>query len=273
MVSVHLCQPDAAKSCAACCGIYNYAGNTRAALVRRFEYRSGLMALARRGELSLDDYRSAVRRREDGKRIYKTIYSCEFAGFVDDTRRRVGCMLHPMVTGGDDLRDVSFYGREICEGHFCPSYQNLAMNEALCVIDVIDDWYLYGVVITDIDFVKTFFRLAQNSLGEEISLEAVKTSPVLRGVLRGYFSLKTAWPYRDVSKPRFGKYYFAGEEYAVDRIDYGKLGADVSPFDPVFLSLSSCFASKDELDRAEGTIDNLIKGFCHAYERSHREHY
>ncbi len=273
MVNVHLCQPDATKSCAACCGIYNYVENTRPALMRRFEYRGLLMAGVRAGTLSLDEYRSAVRHREDGKRIFKTIYSCEFAGFVDDSRQRVGCMLHPMVTGGCDLREVSFYGREICDGHFCPSYQKLAANEALCVISCIDDWYLYGSVITDIDFVKSFFRLAQNRLGEEISPEALKASPGLARILKSYFSLKLDWTFRDTARPRFGKYYFVGEEYAVDRIDYESLRADIPPYDSIFLSLSSSFASKDELDRATTTIDNLLKGFCHEYERSHREHH
>lgn len=273
MVRTHLCQPDAAKSCAACCGIYNYVENTRHALVRRFEYRGALMARVRSGALSLDEYRVAVRHREDGRRIYKTIYSCEFAGFVDESRKRVGCMLHPMVTGGCDLRDNSFYGRDICDGHFCPSYQKLTENEALCVLAAVDDWYLYGSVITDIDFVKAFFRFTQNSLGEEISPEVVKASPALTGIMREYFSLKTTWPFRDISKPRFGKYYFVGEEYAIDRIDYEKLGAAVPEYDPVFLSLSSCFIAKDELDRATGTIDNLFKGFCHEYDRSHREHH
>ncbi|MFY9399505.1 MAG: hypothetical protein WAR22_14185 [Desulfomonilia bacterium] len=273
MVNIHLCQPDASKSCAACCGIYNYVQNTRESLVQRFRYRSALMAKVRDGRLSLDDYRDIVRRREDGRRIFKTIYSCEFVGFIGGAEKRVGCMLHPMTTGGCDLRENSFYGREICDGHFCPSYQKLDPNEVLCVLSTIDDWYLYGTVITDIDFVKTFFRLVQNALGVEIPPEAIETSPELRRLLGEYFSLKLTWPFRDTSRPRFGKYYFVGEEYAIDRIDYDALGLEPGPYDPVFLSLSSRFSSKDELDRATRTIDNLFKGFCHAYERLHREHH
>ncbi len=273
MTDIHLCQPDSCKSCAACCGIYNYVRNTRAELVSRFEYRGRLMAKVRSGELSLDGYRDIVRRREDGRRIYKTIYTCEFAGFLDEARKRVGCMLHPMVTGGSDLRVHSFYGQEICDGHFCPSYQKLNNNEAMSVMNVVDDWYLFGSVITDIDFVKTFFTIVQNTLGEEIAPASVEASPLLKEILHGYFSLKVTWPFRDVSRPRFGKYYFVGEEYDIDRIDYQRLGASVPPYDPIFLSLSSLFKTKDELDRANTTIDKLIKGFCDEYGRTHNAHH
>jgi hypothetical protein len=268
MVDIHLCQPDACKSCAACCGIYNYVENTREHLVKRFEYRTALMDRVRSGELSLEGYSSAIRHREDGRRIFKTIYACEYVGFLNSERTRVGCMLHPMVTGGEDLRIHSFYGREICDGHFCPSYQKISPNEGAVVLATIDHWYLYGAVITDIDFVKTFFTLAQNALGEEIRPEKVARNPVLAGMLKEYFSLKVTWPFRDTSKPRFGKYYFVGEEYDIDRIDYARLGSGVPVYDPIFLSLASSFATKDDLDRAVTKIDTLIKGFCHEYGRS-----
>ena len=273
MVGIHLCQPDACVSCAACCGIYNLVENTRPALVKRFEYRNALMEKVRAGGLSLEDYREVVRRREDGRRIFKTIYACEFVGFLNPDGTRVGCLLHPMVTGGEDLRVHSFYGREICDGHFCPSYQKLNPNEAQIVLDTVDDWYLYGAVITDIDFVKTFFSLVQNALGEEIRVARVRGNGLLVRILKEYFSLKTSWPFRDTSKPRFGKYYFVGEEYDIDRIDYARLGVEVPAFDPIFLSLASSFAAKDDLDRAVTTIDTLIKGFCHEYRRSdHEDH-
>ncbi len=120
-------------------------------------------------------------------------------------------------------------------------------------------------MITDIDFIKTFFCLVQNSLGEEVSMRKVSASPRLKEILADYFCLKVSWPFRDNSKPRFGKYYFVGEEYDIDRIDYDSLGAEVPVYDPIFLSLASSFSSKDELDRACTKIDTLVKGFCDEY--------
>ncbi len=272
MVNIHLCQPDSTKSCAACCGIYNYADNTRASLLKRFDYRTRLFSKVRRTEITLDVYRDAIRHREDAKRIYKTIYTCEFVGFVNADRSRVGCMLHPLANNGNDQRHESFYGKEICEGHFCPSYQKLTTNEALTVLACLDDWYLYGSVITDIDFVKTFFRIVQDNLGAEILPRQVESNTTLIAMLRSYFSLKVRWPYRDTTRPRFGKYYFVGEEYDIDRIDYDRLGCEPPAYDPIFLSLSSSFAARKDLEQAITNLDNLIEGFCHEYTRTDRIH-
>ena len=69
----------------------------------------------------------------------------------------VGCLLHPMVNNGKDLREHSFYGKELCASHECPSYIYLTEEEKKSVIYGADDWYIYGLVITDIDFVKGYF--------------------------------------------------------------------------------------------------------------------
>jgi len=271
MVDIHLCQPDKTKSCAACCGIYNYVENTRASLVNRFNYRTNLFSKVRRLEITIDDYRDIIRHRENSKRIYKTIYTCEFVGFLNENRTRVGCMLHPASNNNKDLREISFYGRDICEGHFCPSYQKLTKNEALTVIASLDDWYLYGSVITDIDFVKTFFRIVQDTIGEEISPDVVQADSSLIEILQKYYALKEMWPHRDTTRPRFGKYYFVGEEYDIDRIDYKGLHAEISLYDPIFLSLSSRFKSREELDKAERWMDLLVEGFCNEYKRADRK--
>ncbi len=265
MCEIHLCQPQGNKSCAACCGIYNYVDNSRDALEARLRRRTQLFGAVRAGSLTIDQYREAIRRREDQKRIYTTIYTCEFVGFVDEARRRVGCMLHPIPNGGLDQRDISFYGREICEGHFCPSYQKLTPDEARIVIDTIDDWYLYGCVITDIDFVKTFLKLVQDRLGETVNPLRLRRARAAQEILSTYFELKVNWPYRDKGRPRFGKYYFVGEDYDIDRIDYARLGADISAYDAIFLSLSSHFSTPAELASAEARLEGLIDGFCHAY--------
>lgn len=270
MTDIHLCQPDPTKSCAACCGIYNYVENTRDALAQRFLFRTGLFSRVRENRMSIGDYREIVRHRENAKRIYATIYTCEFVGFVDGARRRVGCMLHPLGNDGNDLRALSFYGRDICEGHFCPSYQKLENHEVRILLAALDDWYLYGAVITDIDYVKTFFHIAQNMLGETIDIKKAESSHALLDIVRRYCGLKVSWPYRDTSRPRFGKYYFVGEEYEIARIDYEALGADHSPYDAMFASLSTSFKNKDELDRANLVLHDLMEDFCSAYGQAHR---
>ena len=268
MLDIHLCQPGGKKSCAACCGIYNYADNLKHSLLKRFAYRSQIFSKVRAGSLALDAYRDIVRHREDGKRIYRTIYTCEFVGFLNRAKTKVGCMLHPLQNQGRDLREKSFYGRDLCEGHFCPSYEKLCAHEARIVIDSIEDWYLYGAVITDIDYVKAFFKIVQDVLGEEVQPGRIKDNPRLQSFLEEYFGLKTAWPFRDTARPRFGKYYFVGEEYAIHRIDYATLDAGPSSYDPILLSLSSHFTTRQDLDVANSMLDVIIEGFIREYGRS-----
>jgi len=272
MTGIHLCQPDNFKSCAACCGIYNYVDNTYSSLVERMAYRTRLFRMVRDGRMKLEQYQDAVRHKENSKRIFKTIYTCEFVGFLDQACRQVGCLLHPLQNNGEDLRTKSFYGRDICEGHFCPSYEKLTEAEAKIIISVIKDWYLYGIVITDIDFVKTFFNIVQDALGESISPDAVESESGLATIMGEYFSLKINWPFRDTRKPRFGKYFFVGEQYDIDRIDYKTLGLDTHKFDSIFLSLSSAFSTKVEVDRAGLLLDNIIERFCSEYRKIDRFH-
>ena len=93
------------------------------------------------------------------------------------TEKRVGCLLHPAQNGGNDMRDVSFYGRELCDGHFCPSYHFLSRTEQRILLDLLDDWYLYGLCLTDIDLVKGYFRHLADSLGEMPPPERFRGEP------------------------------------------------------------------------------------------------
>jgi len=48
---------------------------------------------------------------------------------------------------GIDLRGCSFYGLELCAGHFCPRAISLfRRSQSQILIKIIDDWYLYGLV-------------------------------------------------------------------------------------------------------------------------------
>jgi len=250
---VHLCQPDASKSCGACCGLYNYVDSGREALVMRLRRRTGLFRTIVRGPEDLPRFSETVKGAEDGAKRYEVIHCCEYMGFLDEGERRVGCLLHPMQNGGCDMRDASFYGRELCDGHFCPSYSYISRAEKLALLAIVDDWYLYGVCVTDIDLVKEFFRLVSEAAGE-MPAPMRFHNPALREAARRFFELKLAWPFRAEAANRFGKYSFDGSEYSIHVIDYGALGCARSRFDRIFLSLQSDFRNGDDLRGAEEII-------------------
>jgi len=255
-----LCQPDAYKSCGACCGLYNYQDNSRSALSERLRRRTECFAALRD---DLDLYRREVAAFEDAK-LYEIIYNCEFLGFIDEDHKRVGCLLHPDLNEGRDLRGISFYGESLCRQHLCPSHEKLTTAEKEVVIRLLDDWYLYGLCITDIDLIKSYLFHIQNAVGEEFDL-AQLDNPQLRKGIREFLSWKEHWPFRRKEALRFGKYYFLEGAYNIARIDYEKLGRIPSPYDGIFLSLASEFRDGAEVSAAEGMVRKNIEGVIACY--------
>ena len=262
-----LCQPDKSKSCGACCGLYNYMNSSRSSLTERLRARTKRFHKIVKNKNDIEYYTSKIIAGEDLKKRYEVIYCCEYLGFLDNAERKVGCLLHPAQNSGLDLRDVSFYGQELCAGHLCPSHHFIPKSQSQILIKIIDDWYLYGLCITDIDLVKTYFRLLADHIGEEIKPE-VFDNEALKKIVCQYFDWKITWPFRSPDTNRLGKYYFDGSQYMISYIDYEKHGRDVSKFNTIFLSLSSVFKNTREIEEAENLILSNIDNFIHTYERA-----
>ena len=266
MESPHLCQPDSGKSCGACCGLYNYRESTRSSLEGRLKRRTeAFRKIERYTPDALEEFSDWVRHTEPQGKLLETIHNCEFLGFLDEGLRRVGCLLHPCRHGGKDLRGCSFYGAELCDGHLCLSYQKLTRNEKWAVILSLDDWYLYGICITDIDLCKSFFAHAAQRIGAEPAL-SVLSRPAVRESVRAFLALKVTWPYRTEEGNRFGKYCFAEDEYREARIPYEEIGCSKSRYDAIFLSLASAFSSAEELRAAEQLLEDKIDVFVRSCE-------
>jgi hypothetical protein len=254
------------KSCAACCGLYNWQDHSRAAISEIVSMQTELFSALDTYD-DLDGYRRRRDERINNTKLFDTIYNCEFTGFVDPQRCRVGCLLHPSVTGNPDLRNHCFYGAQICHEHFCPGYGCLTTAEQLAVVEALDDWYLYGLVITDIDLVKEFFKQAENTLGDSIKPSHLKHSDV-RQALRDFFSLKEHWPFK-AAENRLGKYYFSASEYAIARIDYcTRWGVPDSIWDKILVSLESEFSDLAELRAAEELLQQKIDAFLQSCRRT-----
>ena len=263
-LSFSLCQPDSSKSCGACCGLYNWEEHSRKTLLSMLEKRSALfLSLGRDPEIFQE-----VCAREmfhSNPKLLEEVYNCEFLGFLDGGKKRVGCLLHPSVNEGQDLRDHCFYGEEICAGHHCPSHSHLTPVERKSIVLALEDWYLYGLVITDIDLVKDFFHQVQSRLGDSVREERMENFQV-REALREFFTLKEYWKFAS-HRNRLGKYYFSCSEYQVARIEYEKnWRIKPSRFDKILISLESDFQTREDIFEAESIIERKITRFLRAYE-------
>jgi hypothetical protein len=251
-----LCQPDSTKSCGACCGLYNWEDHSRAALEPFLRRRTSLFYS---WQHDLRQFQEVCSHEvpPPSPKLLEAIHNCEFLGFLDREEKRVGCLLHPSVNRGEDLRNYCFYGADLCAGHFCPSYSCLSGTEQKAVSASLEDWYLYGLVITDIDLVKEFCRHVQMRLGEGLQEERLH-NPAARGALQDFFGLKESWKFASTGH-RLGKYYFSLAEYRVARIEYQKnWGVQPSRFDKILVSLSSEFRDAEEVLEAESIIEERI---------------
>jgi len=262
---VILCQPDDSKSCGACCGLYNYVDSSRSSLKERLRARTQRFRKLVKKPGDIEYYTGETLNNEDFKMRYEVIYCCEYLGFLDGEERKVGCLLHPAQNSGIDLRTVSFYGQELCAGHICPSHHFISTSQAQVLIKIIDDWYLYGLCLTDIDLVKTYFRILADKIGGELKPE-VFDNAALKSIARQYFDWKITWPFRSPETNRLGKYYFDGSQYMISYIDYARLGKEISKFNTTFLSLSSAFKNVQEIELAEKLVSSNIENFISTYQ-------
>lgn len=259
-----LCQPDSGKSCGACCGLYNYVDSSREALTQRLRARTKRYHETVKSPDDLPRYADETFAVEDFSKRYEVIYCCEYLGFLDAEEKKVGCLVHPLQNGGVDMRTVSFYGQDVCAGHLCPSHHFIPRSQQLILLKIIDDWFLYGLCLTDIDLVVTYFRLIADRAGRELKPD-VFNDPALRTIALEYFHWKTTWPFRSAESNRLGKYYFDGSQYMISHIDYEKFGREISPLNAILLSLSSEFHTADELAAAERMIWANIEAFLVRY--------
>ena len=153
-VSFHLCQPGRGASCGACCGLYNFRDHSRARLTERLALQTDTLGPLPREPGAWRDAARGLLAARDAPPLFPAVRVCPLLGFLDAERTRVGCLGHPKVTGGEDLRDCGVYRADICETFTCPSFTWLTDAQARLVQAACADWYLYGLVITDVEFVR-----------------------------------------------------------------------------------------------------------------------
>ncbi|HVO85425.1 MAG TPA: hypothetical protein VMU60_13465 [Syntrophobacteria bacterium] len=193
-----LCQPDNRKGCAWCCGLYNVRSLGRDELARRLRRRTERFSLVPRTVDGIQRYAEETKGEERLEFVDPGFYSCEFVGFLNRHETRVGCLLNPWSpgNGGVDWRGLSFHGGAACSGFFCRAFRELTDGEQEIIIGTVDDWYLYGFLISDIDYVKSVFRSVAEMLGRPLEPERM-LKPDAKSVLLEFLRRKIGPPSPD----------------------------------------------------------------------------
>jgi hypothetical protein len=259
-VSFHLCQPGRGASCGACCGLYNFRDHSRAALTERLaEQTARLHDIPKEREAWRAAARNSLESRRDAP-LFPSVRVCPLLGFIDDKQQRVGCLGHPKVTGGVELRDCGVYRASICETFTCPSFGWLEDGQARLVEAACQDWYLYGLVITDVEFVRGCLRLIERELGGPARPEQMLARPRVLEAVRHLFALKETAGGRSPHAPIFGRFTPDTDGEPISRtLNYARLGVRAAPEDDVVLCLGYSPQEATELLAARELVRTHVK--------------
>lgn len=260
----HLCQPGGGASCGACCGLYNFRDHSRAALRRALDRRTDVLRDLPRDPAA---WRAAARslRRWDRDPLFPPVRLCPLLGFVDEARTQVGCLAHPAVNDGVDLRDCGAYDARTCQSFECPSFLWLNAPQARLVRAALPDWYLYGLVITDVEFVRGCVRLLEAELGAPADLDAIAANAAALAAVRALFSLKETAPEREAGARIFGRFESDDLGEPTPRIlDYEALGVGSAPEDDVVLCLGYAPRDAAALGRARALVRAHVRAVAAA---------
>jgi hypothetical protein len=263
----HLCQPGGGASCGACCGLYNFKDHSRASLTRALERRTEAV---RSLPKTMESFRTAAEalRSGDEQPLFPLVRVCPMLGFLDAERSRVGCLAHPLVTGGPDLRDCGVYNANTCQTFECPSFIWLDAAQARLIRAACADWYLYGLVITDVEFARGCLRLLADELGGAVDPDALAGKPEALAATRALFALKETAPGRGEHGPVFGRFDPDGEgDGALRTLPYERLGLKAAPEDDVVLCLGYAPERAEALEAARALVRGHVLAVAEALGR------
>jgi hypothetical protein len=148
-VSQSLCQPDGAKGCSLCCGLFNFKDLSREHLGQFLEYGNNRHPSRDAG--GIDSAAGPFSQVRD-----RTSYLCTHQGFV--SKGKPGCLVHPRYRAISG-RDSSLFGEKICDSFLCPAHSILNEEQKRTIVAHIDDWYYYAFAVADPASVQWFLAV------------------------------------------------------------------------------------------------------------------
>jgi len=256
-----LCQ-RAGASCGACCGLYNRRDLSRGAL--RAELRRRTRALANVPRTAEGFGGAAAGLRAGGPEpLFPSVRVCPLLGFLDAAETRIGCLAHPLATGGPDLRDCGAYDASTCETFFCPSFSFLSEDEAALAEMASGDFHLYGLVVTDVPFLRAVLAAVASRTGASVVRRHLEHAP-FRAALRRLLAVKEELA--PGSDGIFGAFRPAPDGAdAPRRIDYEALGRERSPYDEILLCAGADPRSGNDLERLEAEVARRLEGCARTF--------
>ena len=254
---VYLCQVSARVSCGACCGLYNVRRLSRSRLEDRLARRTHRFAKVARTEDGIEQFRRETEGWTPEDRPFPQFHYCPFLGLIGKAHARVGCLLHPEapLNEGHDRRFLSHYGAKACRTYFCPTSRTLPIRYAHIMRDLLDDWYAYGLIITEHRLLNAVFGELENRLGRPVRALDFRPGSQASAGLGELVRTKLNWPHRDPSSPGPCHFVFENGLYNRPELQWPACGRPRTHYATLFRELESVFGSQRDQIMAEALLD------------------
>ena len=257
---IYLCQVSETVSCGACCGLYNLPNLSREKLEVLLLKRTEAFALVPRTEDGIYEFKRRNKAPHRLLRPFPGFHHCPFLGLIGGEKSRVGCLLHPTVPGnnGVDYRSLSWYGEQACRAYFCPATNKLPIVYKSILIHTIDNWYVFGLIVTEHALVTAYFKEMEFRLGRHITVSDYTQNIRAMDALREFAELKTKWPYRRNDSPGPCNFFFENGLYPRKGVFRKTLDIPPSSYKRILRELDSGFSSAKEIAAADQLLDDLF---------------
>jgi hypothetical protein len=257
---IYLCQVSETVSCGACCGLYNLPNLSREELEVLLSKRTEAFRSVPRTEDGIYEYKRKNKGPYRLSRPFPEFHNCPFLGLIGGEKSRVGCLLHPTVPGnnGVDYRSLSWYGEQACRTYFCPATNKLPAVYQSILIQTIDNWYVFGLIVTEYALVTAYFKEMEFRLGRQIEVSDYTQNIGAMAAFREFAELKTKWPFRREDSLGPCNYFFNNSLYPRPGVFRKSMEIRLSSYEEIFRELDSGFASVKEIAAAEQLLDDLF---------------
>ncbi len=257
---IYLCQVSETVSCGACCGLYNLPNLSRETLEILLLKRTEAFASVPRTEDGIFEFQRRNKAPHRLSRPFPQFHHCTFLGLIGEMKNRVGCLLHPSASGnnGIDYRSMSWYGELACRTYFCPATKTLPSVYQSILKHSIENWYDFGLIVTEHVLMSAFFREVELRLGRLIVEDDFTDNIGATHALGEFVELKLKWPFRRADCPGPCNYFFENGLYLRPEVYRAAPDIRLSSYEIVFRELDSGFSSVKEIEAAEKLLDDLF---------------
>jgi hypothetical protein len=259
--------------------MYNRADSSEAATLERLRRRT--RAFFEQASVddaqSLQSFRQRFEETRTSEKLLSGLPNCPFLGLLglgerpeaDPSTLKVGCLVHPLQNDGVDGRDCGVYDRQTCDEYLCAAHDLLGRLEKRLVVQAVDDSYLYGLVITDVRFVRELFKLAADQNGMESPERCLQRDEAVEAAA-SYFELKRDWPFAAEDgvfgqrRPDQRQPNHTGLETTRREGPSSVLDVDPDRLEGVLTCLGTQVSCVDDLEEARALVAERVDAFAQA---------